>query len=105
MYDRELFEIEYGTNGHLRHVRSRSGRGKPVGVCLFARLRGGGTRRPMSLDEVDAVRRDQRARPAGVWTTVARKTVVSAARRYCRSQPTSREAIGDDEREFRGRAT
>lgn len=108
VYDRELFEIEYGTNGHLRHVPIPFGaRGKPVGVYLFARLRGGGTHvEPMSLDEVDAVKARSKASAAGPWVTdyleMARKTVVKRGAKMLPLAADVAEAIGeDDEREFR----
>ena len=76
----DIFECEYGSNKHLRHVPNTRDRGKIYAAYSFITLpKGGTTFDVMSAEEVEAIRR-RSAYPDGEpwtrdWSEMAKKTV------------------------------
>jgi len=88
VYEKDKFELQYGTDSRLIHVPLLTGeRGRLVGVYGVAFFKDGGKQFEfMTTQQVDAIRTRSKAARSGPWVTdyeeMARKTVVRRLFKY-----------------------
>lgn len=104
VYANDLFEFEYGTDEHIRHIPTRKQRGELIGAYAIARFKDSNILPQfqfMSTDEIEAIRARSKAGDSGPWTTdyaaMCKKTVI---RQLCKFLPVSielQQAVNMDE--------
>lgn len=91
VHEEDKFEIEFGTNQGLRHVKALTKAGPVVGAYAFCKMKDGTEQYDfMNMDEIEAIRKRSKAASNGPWVTdweeMAKKTVL---RRLVKTLPLS----------------
>jgi recombination protein RecT len=108
VYDKDLFEIEFGTNGHIKHIPLlEEDRGKFRGCYIVYKFKDGGEYFTyMSLAEIEAIKKRSKAGSSGPWETdfieMAKKTTVRRSIKYVPVSIEMQKAAGLEDRFYGG---